>query len=83
MTGVIHVRFHLGSRPTREPGECSMELLVWSEDIGLSDDSNAASENEDGVGAVIESRLDRSTGLTLKVERMDSICDLVPASFGS
>ena len=27
-----------------------MELLVWSEEAGASNDSKAASENEEGVG---------------------------------
>jgi len=81
--GVIHVRFHLGRLPSREPGECSIELLVWSEEAGLSDDSNAASENEDEVGAATGSKLDRSTGLTLKPEQMGSLRDLAAASFRS
>jgi len=83
VTGVIHVRFRLGRLSSREPGECSMERLVCSEEAGISDDSNVASENEDGVGAETGSKLDRSTGLTSKPERMDSVCDLVAASFGS
>jgi len=58
-----------------------MELLVWLEEAGLSDDSNAASENEDEVGAETGSELDRSTGLTLKPDQMDSVRDLAAASF--
>jgi len=57
-----------------------MDLPLWSEEAGFSNLFKTASGTEDGVGVKTGSWLNRSTGLTLEPERIDSLRDLIAAS---